>query len=389
VREPRRLLQSDQASPVLRDALRALERRGPGPEALARLRAALPTGAPVAGGGGSVAAEGGGGGGAGAGAAGGGGAGLGATGVTGAAGIGAASAAGAGLGLSHAVLLGVATTAALAVYGMNVWPSATKSEREATPAAGETRVSRAGKNDSSHALDSTKPANAIAASDDPRLLDARLGTRARRETSGDAVVEPNGSRALDTRSARAALDGPARSRSVAHSARAGRETSGGGVVEPSDSRALDSRSAEASNSDARPVTGTAAAAASQPTAVSEVATSSQRAETPRAAAERAAAPDSQPSAAAPQPAAKAELAPQDEAGLLYRAKRFAAHDPRAALRLLGSHAKYFPRGTLAEERDVLTIQLHRKLGDLTEAQRLATLFRAHYPTSIYLPSIAP
>jgi hypothetical protein len=44
---------------------------------------------------------------------------------------------------------------------------------------------------------------------------------------------------------------------------------------------------------------------------------------------------------------------------------------------------------LAEERDVLTIQLHRKLGDLAEAQRLATLFRARYPTSMYLPSIAP
>jgi hypothetical protein len=59
------------------------------------------------------------------------------------------------------------------------------------------------------------------------------------------------------------------------------------------------------------------------------------------------------------------------------------------LRLLASHAKYFPRGTLAEERDVLTIQLHRKLGDMTEAQRLATLFRARYPISMYLPSIAP
>jgi hypothetical protein len=83
------------------------------------------------------------------------------------------------------------------------------------------------------------------------------------------------------------------------------------------------------------------------------------------------------------PPVRGTAEPQDEAGLLYRAKRLAARDAQAALQLLESHAKYFPRGVLAEERDVLMVQLHRKLGHTAQAARLAAEFRARYPKSMY------
>jgi hypothetical protein len=81
--------------------------------------------------------------------------------------------------------------------------------------------------------------------------------------------------------------------------------------------------------------------------------------------------------------------PQDEAGLLYRAKRLAAREPAAALALLAVHARHFADGALAQERDVLTIRLLRRLGRRVLADWLAAEFRARYPHSVYLPSTEP
>jgi hypothetical protein len=75
--------------------------------------------------------------------------------------------------------------------------------------------------------------------------------------------------------------------------------------------------------------------------------------------------------------------PQDEASLLYRARRLASSDPNGALRLLVLHEASFPSGSFGEERDMLEIQVHERLGHRALAQRLAAQFRARYPGSVY------
>jgi len=81
--------------------------------------------------------------------------------------------------------------------------------------------------------------------------------------------------------------------------------------------------------------------------------------------------------------------PQDEAGLLYRARRAASRHPREALRLLDTHRFYFPGGALVEEREVLAIELHRRLGHTDEARRLSERFRIQHPDSVYHRVLSP
>jgi hypothetical protein len=75
--------------------------------------------------------------------------------------------------------------------------------------------------------------------------------------------------------------------------------------------------------------------------------------------------------------------PQDEAGLLYRAKRLSSSEPKAALRLLVLHEASFPAGAFAQERDMLEIQIHERLGHAATAKRLAASFKQRYPSSVY------
>jgi len=75
--------------------------------------------------------------------------------------------------------------------------------------------------------------------------------------------------------------------------------------------------------------------------------------------------------------------PQDEAGLLYRARRLSSSDPNAALRLLVLHEASFPDGAFVQERDMLEIQIQERLGHATTAKRLAALFKQRYPESVY------
>ena len=91
---------------------------------------------------------------------------------------------------------------------------------------------------------------------------------------------------------------------------------------------------------------------------------------------------------APKPAAADEAEhvfadPQDEAGLLYRAKRLSSSEPNAALRLLVLHEASFPTGAFAEERDMLEIQIHERLGHRATVKRLAAIFKQRYPGSVY------
>ena len=77
-----------------------------------------------------------------------------------------------------------------------------------------------------------------------------------------------------------------------------------------------------------------------------------------------------------------------EARLLYRAKSLAARAPEEALGVIAVLAERFPRGALAQEREVLAIQLHARLGHSTTVQRKIVEFRARFPNSVYVRSLS-
>ena len=65
-----------------------------------------------------------------------------------------------------------------------------------------------------------------------------------------------------------------------------------------------------------------------------------------------------------------------------------AGDRAAGLDLLTKHARTFPRGVLAEEREALTIDAFVASGRCDEARRRAEGFRSRYPGSLFAPSVA-
>ena len=71
-----------------------------------------------------------------------------------------------------------------------------------------------------------------------------------------------------------------------------------------------------------------------------------------------------------------------------RAKRLARSDPQGALRMLEAHAIHFPSGAFVEEREVLAIELHRRLGHAEVAERRAAQFLLRYPHSVYRSAVA-
>ena len=92
----------------------------------------------------------------------------------------------------------------------------------------------------------------------------------------------------------------------------------------------------------------------------------------------------QPKAEQPKVAEKAPTAQPSEVALLQQARKVAASQPAAALRLLREHAERFPSGLLTPERDVLTIEVLRRLGRNAEAEQRLQQFAVRYPKSIYL-----
>lgn len=63
-------------------------------------------------------------------------------------------------------------------------------------------------------------------------------------------------------------------------------------------------------------------------------------------------------------------------------------DMDQTLKLTSHHARQFPRGQLAEERDALAIRALAQKGELGAARGRAVQFRARYPHSIFLPALA-
>ncbi len=72
-----------------------------------------------------------------------------------------------------------------------------------------------------------------------------------------------------------------------------------------------------------------------------------------------------------------------EATLLEKARALVVSDPNKALALTREHARRFPRGVLAQEREVIGIEALRRLGRQTEADDRANHFREAYPGSAH------
>ncbi len=90
-----------------------------------------------------------------------------------------------------------------------------------------------------------------------------------------------------------------------------------------------------------------------------------------------------PSAAAE---AKRALPPPSELSLIERAEALRTQ-PTEALAFLSKHEQVYPRGALAQEREVLAIELLLKAGRLSQAETRAERFEDAHPRSAHLPHV--
>jgi hypothetical protein len=75
--------------------------------------------------------------------------------------------------------------------------------------------------------------------------------------------------------------------------------------------------------------------------------------------------------------------------LLQRAHAaYTRHDFSDALMLVAEHARRFPKGHLAEEREALRVRSLAGAGRADEAHRAAAAFAARFPRSVLLPRVA-
>jgi len=100
--------------------------------------------------------------------------------------------------------------------------------------------------------------------------------------------------------------------------------------------------------------------------------------------------ETQTSAPTAHGARPAHARPSDDAELeLLRAAHTAyqAHDFGKALVLLSEHARRFPNGVLAEEREALRVRSLAGAGRVAEARRAAAQFAKHFPRSVLLTKL--
>jgi TolA-binding protein len=77
-----------------------------------------------------------------------------------------------------------------------------------------------------------------------------------------------------------------------------------------------------------------------------------------------------------------------ELGLLQRAQSdYAGRDYSDALVLVAEHARRFPNGRMAEERDALRVRSLANMGRGDEARRALAAFAKHFPHSALLPRL--
>ena len=95
------------------------------------------------------------------------------------------------------------------------------------------------------------------------------------------------------------------------------------------------------------------------------------------------APAASAARAAPAVASSSEDALAGEAKLLNQAHAAMATDPRKAYAFASDHAKRYPRGQLAAERELILVQALVKLGRAREAEARGHALRKSAPSSIY------
>lgn len=60
-----------------------------------------------------------------------------------------------------------------------------------------------------------------------------------------------------------------------------------------------------------------------------------------------------------------------------------ASDPKRALALTREHARRFPEGILAQEREVIAIEALKRLGKASEVESRVEQFKKSYPGSVH------
>ncbi|MBX3201256.1 MAG: hypothetical protein KF894_24175, partial [Labilithrix sp.] len=80
-------------------------------------------------------------------------------------------------------------------------------------------------------------------------------------------------------------------------------------------------------------------------------------------------------------AAREETGPEAEVRLLERAQDALRARPAEALALADDHARRFPTGMLAQEREVIAIEALMKTGRTSDANARASRFKARFPGS--------
>lgn len=88
-------------------------------------------------------------------------------------------------------------------------------------------------------------------------------------------------------------------------------------------------------------------------------------------------------AKAPPPAASNTVAKPSEAALLDAARRALTQDPKRTLAYAEQHRSLYPRGMLAQEREVLVVEALRRLGRYDDAKKRDEDFRSRYPSSMH------
>ncbi len=92
-----------------------------------------------------------------------------------------------------------------------------------------------------------------------------------------------------------------------------------------------------------------------------------------------------PDGAAPPPIATTR---EPEVDFLRRAQAVLASSPSEALKMADAHPSMYPRGVLAQEREVIAIDALARLGRRREAALRAEAFRSAFPRSAHLSRLA-
>ena len=88
-------------------------------------------------------------------------------------------------------------------------------------------------------------------------------------------------------------------------------------------------------------------------------------------------------APSPRPSTSQEARRPSEAQLLDQARAAIKNDPARALELAREHARLYPRGALAQEREVIAIEALKRAGKSNAARERADEFRQRHPSSIH------